>query len=149
VAEESLDTSIIVADVPEGQHRAKTALKHLYKLSFASTLREAERLLTTQHFDLLIVGIHFDESRGMELLKFVQGAKQLKIPVLVIQEVPPELSTTSDIVDVCAPMLGACEVLKTWELSAEIADHKLREAVKTCLAPGKGQPFSEKSPINY
>jgi len=43
-----------------------------YSLSFVRTLDEAKETLTGRNFDLIVIGVHFDESRMFDLLRHVR-----------------------------------------------------------------------------
>ena len=61
--------SILVADHSDAR---LSALLSGHDLSFVGTLDEAKRVLTGRNFDLIIIGVHFDESRMFDLLRHVR-----------------------------------------------------------------------------
>ena len=63
---------ILVADTPEGDRRISAILAG-YDLVFVRTLGEAQRALDHQRFALVLVGVHFDDSRMFDLLRHVQA----------------------------------------------------------------------------
>jgi len=63
---------ILVADTPEGDGRISAILAG-YDLVFVRTLGEAQRALDHQRFALVLVGVHFDDSRMFDLLRHVQA----------------------------------------------------------------------------
>jgi DNA-binding response OmpR family regulator len=60
---------ILVAD---GDRLAEILAGH--DLVFVRTLQEAQRALERQPFDLVVVGVHFDDSRMFDLLRYLQAS---------------------------------------------------------------------------
>ena len=63
--------SILVADVAEMRPRLSAILSGL-ALTFVGTLDEAVKAMQRQMFDLIVVGVHFDESRMFDLLRHIR-----------------------------------------------------------------------------
>lgn len=124
---------ILVASTPDGQHRAQQALSQKYDLQFVSTVREAESLLTDYGhgaFDLIICGIHFDDSRIFELLEFVRHTDDFdNLPFLVIQAQHGDMSVMASVKST-AQTLGACGFVELQNLQPAEANKRLKEAVK-------------------
>src|SRR5215471_8792858 len=59
---------ILIADIPEAFERLKKALAAYYQLDYAENYDQAVSLLKANHYDLLICGEHFDDSKMFELL---------------------------------------------------------------------------------
>lgn len=53
-----------------------------YDLVFAPSLIDAKRTLTKENFDLFLVGIFFDDSKGVELIKDIRLAEHIKTPIV-------------------------------------------------------------------
>lgn len=62
---------ILVADRPESDQRISEILAG-HDVTFVRTLGEAQRSLAAQPFDLVMVGVHFDESRMFDLMRHLQ-----------------------------------------------------------------------------
>lgn len=77
---------ILVADVPELDSR----LISLYPgeaLYFVRTMDEASRALEREAFDLLLISVHFDDSRMFDLLRQVrQDGRNRAIPIVCVRE---------------------------------------------------------------
>lgn len=57
-----------------------------YDIVQATTLTQAERLVTEDGIDLFVVGVHFDESQAMELLKFIRTESAHKNkPIIMVR----------------------------------------------------------------
>jgi CheY-like chemotaxis protein len=84
--DDAMTRKILVADVPELDARLVQLLPghHLY---FVRTLEEAQRALRRDDFDLLIVSVHFDDSRMFDLLRFArQEGRNKAIPIVCLRE---------------------------------------------------------------
>lgn len=63
---------ILVADTPEADRRLSAILSG-YELVFVRTLEQAERSVRQAQFDLILVSVHFDESRMFDFLRHLQA----------------------------------------------------------------------------
>lgn len=62
-----------------------------YELLATVSLRQAERLILEDGIDLFVVGIHFDDSRAMELIKKVRlDRKHGNTPIIIHRLSPSE-----------------------------------------------------------
>jgi response regulator RpfG family c-di-GMP phosphodiesterase len=67
------------------------ALEGCYELIEVTTLPEAKRLSAGVHIDLFIIGIHFDDSHALELVKFIRTeSDHKKAPLLIIRLLPSQ-----------------------------------------------------------
>ena len=64
---------ILVADTPEGDSRLTRILPD-HDLTFVRTLDAARRALATERFALVLIGVHFDDSRMFDLLRHLQAS---------------------------------------------------------------------------
>src|SRR5947207_7536677 len=64
--------SILVAEGPDMDERLAAVLVG-HDLTFTRTLEQALAFLARRDFDLVIVGVHFDESRMFDLLRHVRS----------------------------------------------------------------------------
>ena len=62
---------ILIADTPEGDQRVSAILAG-YDIRFVRTMDEARRELDRNEFALVLVGVHFDESRMFDLLRHMK-----------------------------------------------------------------------------
>ena len=80
-----MDRKVLVADVPEVRARVAAVLAH-ERLVFVHTLAAALSALARDDFDLVLIGMHFDDSRMFELLRYVRTLHQHKeVPVVCVQ----------------------------------------------------------------
>lgn len=64
---------ILVADTPEADRRLSAVLSGC-DLVFVHTLEKAERAIEGTQFDLVLVSVHFDESRMFDFLRHLQAS---------------------------------------------------------------------------
>lgn len=142
---------ILVASTPDGQYRAQQALGEIYDLRFASTLREAELLLTeggSARFDMIICGIHFDDSQMFELLRFVRSVDHFdSLPFLVIQARHSALNVMTSVKSI-ADKLGACGFLELHLMTPAKANKALQTAVRDSFdKPVKYERYDRKQDL--
>lgn len=65
-------TRILVADTSDSDRRLSAILAG-HEVVFARTIGEAQRLLAQQPFDLVMIGVHFDDSRMFDLMRHVRA----------------------------------------------------------------------------
>jgi hypothetical protein len=98
---------VLVADVAEMDERVSHCLPG-HDLTFVRTLAEAVRTLRHDGFSMVVIGLHFDESRMFELLSHVRSLpKYNEVPVICVQglefTVPEPVRRT---VDMAVRVLG-------------------------------------------
>ena len=98
---------VLVADVPEMDERIRHCLPG-HDIVFVRRLAEAIATLRHDGFSLVIIGLHFDESRMFELLSHVRSlSKYDDVPVVCVQGlefiVPEAVMKT---VDMAVKVLG-------------------------------------------
>ncbi len=127
--------SILVADVPELDARLSTVLQG-HRLTFVRTMHEAERRLAAGEFALVIIGLHFDDSRMFDLLRHVRApGRNQRVPVICLRGLSHRQAAISS-----ESLKIACEALEgdafvdfgayASEAAAEVA---LREIVEGLL----------------
>lgn len=76
---------VLVADVPEADPKIRECLPG-HHLHFVRTLAEAVRELRRDGYQLIVIGMHFDDSRMFELLRYARSLPQHKdVPVICVQ----------------------------------------------------------------
>jgi DNA-binding response OmpR family regulator len=76
---------ILVADTLEADARLKRILPD-HELVFSRTLADAQRCADADGFDLVVIGVHFDDSRMFDLLRFVRtAARHGERPVVCVR----------------------------------------------------------------
>ena len=76
---------VLVADIPEADEKIRECLPG-HDLHFVRTLGQAVRELRRDGYQLVVIGMHFDDSRMFELLQYVRSLPQHKdVPVICVQ----------------------------------------------------------------
>jgi SpoU rRNA methylase family enzyme len=76
---------VLVADVPEEDEKIRECLPG-HELVFVRTLGDAIRALRANGYQLVVIGMHFDESRMFELLQYTKAMPAYKdVPVICVQ----------------------------------------------------------------
>ena len=98
---------VLVADVPEMDERIRECLPE-HELVFVRTMREAVATLRHDGFSLVVIGLHFDESRMFELLSHVCSQREYKdVPVVCVQGVEMAVpEAVMQTVDMAVKVLG-------------------------------------------
>jgi hypothetical protein len=77
-------TKVLVANVPEMDGKLRECLPG-HDLTFVRTMQHALKELRHDGFQLVIIGLEFDESRMLELLQFVRSLPHYKeVPVVCV-----------------------------------------------------------------
>lgn len=79
-----MNRKILVADVPELDALLAEALAG-ERLHFVRTMAQALRALANEPFELLIISVHFDDSRMFDLLREVRAGGS-GMPVVCVRE---------------------------------------------------------------
>jgi DNA-binding NtrC family response regulator len=133
-AKGSVAKNILVADAPGGNSSLRAALVDEFVVTFTSTLKEAQAQLLARTFDLVVVDVHFDDSRCLDLLNFIRNTDALdQLPFIIVQHRDLDLAHTMPAVKSVAKLLGVCQVLKIGSMHSEKAEQEVRKAVKHCL----------------
>ena len=107
-ARSRMDKKVLVADVPEVKARMTAVLAHERPL-FVHTLGAALTALAAEDFDLVLIGMHFDDSRMFDLLRDMRaGSRNHAVPVLCCRMRPLAFSALStNVIEVTVKALGA------------------------------------------
>jgi hypothetical protein len=73
---------VLVADVPEMHARIRDCLPG-HECEFVTTLSDAVASLRYDGFSLIVIGLHFDESRMFELLSYARSLPRYKDAAVV------------------------------------------------------------------
>lgn len=80
-------TRILIACVPEAYTRLCSFLPR-HDLIFVRTLTETHGALEAGDYDMILMGLHFDESRMFDLLRYVRAdGKYARVPVVCFRGV--------------------------------------------------------------
>jgi PleD family two-component response regulator len=77
-------TKVLVADIPEMDEKLRECLPG-QELTFVRTMVEALKALRHDGFQLVVIGLYFDESRMLELLQYVRSLPAYKeVPLICV-----------------------------------------------------------------
>ena len=115
---------VLIADVPEMHPRIQDCLPG-HDCVFATTMREAMLALRQDGFSLIVIGLHFDESRMFELLSHVRSLPVYKNAAVVcvqgLDVVMPEAVIHT--VDMAVKALGGTAFVDLRDQSIEFRHH--------------------------
>lgn len=132
---------ILAADKASGI----ATLRHIFgdgpEIRAVSTVGEAMRAIA-QPTDLIICGIHFDESRMFEFLSLVQNKRHLTMaPIVIFRDLESELDPTFfKSLEISATVLGAVGFIDLFSLKQKngiaAADQYFRDFILDLVLPG-------------
>jgi hypothetical protein len=128
---------ILVAGVPETYNRLFTILAG-YTPHFADTFANAQARLKKTMYHLVMIGIHFDESRMFDLLRQLKASDEYApVPVVCYRATlgaETQTKLTMQAVEIACGALGAAGFLDLLEFSDdEAANIALRKLVEQTL----------------
>jgi len=115
---------VLVAANTEADDAIRTCLPG-HELSFARTMREALRALHRGAFGLVVIELHFDESRMLELLEHVRALERYRnAPVVCVQAIDANLpGSVLKHIDVAVKALGGLAFLDLRDTSPALPEH--------------------------
>jgi PleD family two-component response regulator len=111
------------------------------QVHFVRTVEEAMHALTHVPFDLVIIGMLFDESRGLELLRRIRANSSFgKVAVAGVRGAKLQRRIPPEAFDVPMLGMGACDVIDLAAIAPEEAgDRELRERLIRCTREPNGK----------
>ncbi|HEX9434149.1 MAG TPA: hypothetical protein VF936_15340 [Burkholderiales bacterium] len=105
-------TKVLVADIPEMDEKLRECLPG-HELTFVRTMVEVLKALRHDGFQLVVIGLYFDESRMLELLQYVRSLPAYKEgPVICVHGDHLNLSeAVMKNIDVAVKALGGAAFL--------------------------------------
>jgi hypothetical protein len=125
---------ILVADVSAGLATIRNVLGVDVDLVHATTIFQATKLLR-QETDMILCGIHFDESRMFDLLRVVKADIQYrKIPFLCFRDLESDLERTLfESLEISCKALGAEKFVDLWALKKKFGVSKADEEFRRII----------------
>src|SRR5262245_14969570 len=115
---------VLIADVPEMHARIEECLPG-HECAFVTSLGEAVAALRHDGFSLIVIGLHFDESRMFELLTYVRSLPGYKDAAVVCVQgldiMLPEAAMRT--VDMAVKALGGTAFVDLREQAIEFRQH--------------------------
>jgi CheY-like chemotaxis protein len=135
----SVTKRALAADRPEGIDTLQNILKTGVDLLSATTLEAAVQGLQ-QPVDLIVCGVHFDDSRMFDLLIHVRADRRTRdTPFLIFRDLESELDTVFfKSMEIASKALGAAGFIDLHTLKRKHgvadADRQFRELIFTLMA---------------
>ena len=86
---------VLVADIPAADETIRECLPG-HDLHFVRTLGQAMRELTHNGYQMIVIGMHFDESRMFALMQFVRSLPRYsRTPIICVRGMPSILSSAA------------------------------------------------------
>ena len=103
-----MDKKVLVADVPDVQVRVAAVLARERPV-FVHTLAAALKALAADDYDLVLIGLHFDDSRMFDLVREVRaGSRNGAVPIVCLRMRPFAFAAISmQVIEVTVKALGA------------------------------------------
>ena len=123
---------ILVADRAESDQRISAILAG-YELVFVRTMDDAQRALAREPFALVLVGVHFDDSRMFDLLRCVPGGTTT---VCVRSQHFQSTAITLEGLEIAAKALGCNLFLDlTWYADDATGNAAVRKLLEAMITP--------------
>ena len=121
---------ILVADVPQMDARYTAALRG-WEIEFARTLGAARQALGRAPFDLIAIGVYFDDSQMFDLVRWLRAAERsAELPILCVRGRPGFTAVSTGTLETALRALGADQFIDLLESAGAEADAALREAAE-------------------
>jgi hypothetical protein len=125
-------TRILVADRPESDRRISAILAG-YELVFVRTMNDAQRALGREQFALVLIGVHFDDSRMFDLLRCLPAGAAA---VCVRSQHFQSQAITLEGLGIAAKALGCTLFLDlTWYADDAAGNAAVRRLLEALLTP--------------
>ena len=127
---------ILIAATPDDVATMEHILGQQHEYIVASTVSEALAKLEEHGFDLIMIGVHFDQSRMFDLLSQVRGSsKNVDKPVICFSTRDTPLTRTMhESIDAASKALGAWIYMDQQEYSvSKDPDAEMRRIIERCL----------------
>lgn len=123
---------VLVADVPQMDARYSAALTG-WDIEFAHTIGQARQALAGARYDLVAIGVHFDDSQVFDLVRAVRGdARQGKVPIVCVRTRPGLAAVATRTLETTVKELGAEQLVDL----AAAADDAAGEGTLRAAAEG-------------
>ncbi|MFN3651295.1 MAG: hypothetical protein ACK47B_17105 [Armatimonadota bacterium] len=132
---------VLVADVDEGFRTLENVFGETAELITVSTVSDALESLLGHQVDLVVCGIHFDDSRMFDLLRTIQADQRLRgTPCLCFRDLNSQLAAALlESLEISCRALGAEGFVDLYELKRKYgvagADERFRLILERCLEP--------------
>jgi response regulator of citrate/malate metabolism len=102
---------ILIADVPQMDGRYLAAFAG-WGIAFVRTMSEAQQALAAQRYDLVAIGVYFDDSQMFDMLRAIRsGDTHGEVPIVCVRGRPGFTAITSRTLEVTVKALAADEFI--------------------------------------
>jgi DNA-binding response OmpR family regulator len=125
---------ILVADVPQMDGRYSAALAG-WEVAFVRTMSQARHALATSRYDLVAIGVYFDDSQMFDLVRAIRsGRTHGEVPIICVRARPGFTAVTTRTLEVTLTALGADQFIDLLHFGDEAAGNSaLRAAVERLI----------------
>jgi hypothetical protein len=125
---------VLVCTVTGAEPRIRAVLPGA-EIRFVYVTDEALHALRNETFDLMLVGIRFDEFRALELLRLIQAEPDLQRPPLVgVRGARAVFRVSPDVFDIPMLAMGARDVIDFSDIPDDAAGNAaIHERLMRCL----------------
>jgi DNA-binding response OmpR family regulator len=98
---------ILVADVPQMDGRYSAALAG-WEIAFVRTMAEARGALAASRYDLVAIGVYFDDSQMFDLVRAIRASRNHgEVPIICVRARTGFTAITTRTLEVALTTLGA------------------------------------------
>lgn len=132
---------VLACTIPGAEPRLRAVLIGA-QLRAVFTTEEALEALKDEAFDLLILGMRFDESRALEFLQRIHQDTMLKrLPIVGIRGAAAPVVIAPQHFDLPMWAMGACDVIDFNAIpDNEVGNRHIRERLMRCARAGLRDP---------
>jgi DNA-binding NtrC family response regulator len=132
-----MEKRVLVAEVPQFEPRL-AAVMGGYRPLFVHTIRDALKALAEHEFALVLIGMHFDDSRMFDLLREVRaGGRNREVPVLCYRLRPLAFSALgTEALEAAVEALGGRAFVDLSAQEQRSADRALGELIASLTGSG-------------
>jgi hypothetical protein len=127
---------ILIAADPGSIISMERILGTAHELILATQFEDAVRILHDEHFDLITIGVHFDESRMFELMPQAKTHKNASTPIICFCTRDTEMTRIMhESIDVTTKVFGAWMYLDQHKYNVfKDPDAEIRRVIERCLS---------------
>lgn len=146
-----MPAKILIADVPVGIERLRRIFTQTpHELVVAKTTKQAADLALSGDIDLIICGVHFNDSTMFDCLRLFKGDEKLReIPFIVFQGMDGSLSDgIMESMEMSTTALGACAYVNTSKVGhAAASDGEILRLIENCLPERLKSEFNDSTQL--
>jgi DNA-binding NtrC family response regulator len=134
--------NVLIADVPELEDVFRSCFGLAHDVTYVPSYADAMDAISASRFDLIVVGMHFDESRMFDVIRFarLQGRNR-DTPIVAVRGTPSDFSDgTREAIEHAVEALGGNAFIE-FDLEPESLEEACRAVEK--YLPGSAPSAAE------